>query len=406
MVRILTFGMCVLLLLPGRVAASPGSPVPRLKLKRELARTDAQGIRCTVGSAITNMEGSLKTESFVEVAGIGTRMGALPEGLYLGAMVFTTRGPRLVINRNLAPAELATTYAEAEQLTTAQIDDLILKAIAAPLIVDRPVKTTRLPQIGIGKLDAEACEVHNDNDNSRSHVGLFLKLVISIEGEVPAPQPERVAPQPTAPQPAAVEKVDPRERVVNIRNAKAQTLGAGVVVGKTMSRLYILTAQHVVWSGERKAENVTVSFFSLAGESFPVTVLDFSDDALDLAVLSIPTTTAGLPEFANLVVGNPHELVLGATVRSVGHPGGVLWKMAATPEKFSRRASSDLEFESLIADSGSSGGGLFNGCGALIGITKKAGASVGVATPIDRDLDKLAEWNIQITSTTLACDSK
>ena len=149
-------------------------------------------------------------------------------------------------------------------------------------------------------------------------------------------------------------------------------------------------------------------FFSLAGESFPVNVLDFSDDeekGLDLAVLAIPTATAGLPEVGKLVVGNPRELVLGATVRSVGHPGGVLWKMAATPEKFSRHASSDLEFESLIADSGSSGGGLFNACGALIGITKKAGASTGVASPIDRVLDKLAEWNIVIASTTAPCSS-
>jgi S1-C subfamily serine protease len=395
MVRKLALLGCLLLALPlmAQPARQP-SLLLRVILTQTEARTDRQGFRCVVGTVqmATTADPPTPSGYFVQVPTVDSSEPEL-SGSYLGALAVTAdEGSRLLF---LGPVgDASAIHSETVELEPGAMEQFIRRALVSWSVVTRVRSPGRDAVIAFGKELGDGCSVTGGGSLNAfaGMTGSYLTMLLGIEGKV---QEAHTAPAQQGP--------DPRERVVNVRNAKGASLGAGVILGKAGTRLYIITAKHVAWAEEQKVPDISVAFHALAGESFPATVLDLSDDALDLAVLSIPASTSGLPEIEPLTIGNPRELKLGSDVRSIGHPGGALWKMAATPEKYARRTGSDLEFESLSVEEGSSGGALFNGCNALVGMVRQAGTRTGLAVPIDRILDQLADWNIELESTTKAC---
>ncbi|HZT28628.1 MAG TPA: hypothetical protein VFA33_02005 [Bryobacteraceae bacterium] len=92
--------------------------------------------------------------------------------------------------------------------------------------------------------------------------------------------------------------------VVVVRSAfprGARDLGAGIIFGAALHRLYILTANHVVRQGVETAQAVDVEFRWLPGERSGARLLSTADTGLDVAVLSVETAAPpGLLHFDRL----------------------------------------------------------------------------------------------------------
>lgn len=168
----------------------------------------------------------------------------------------------------------------------------------------------------------------------------------------------------------------------------AESAGLGSGSGVVMSADgYIITNHHVIDGGD------TFSVEFEDGRVYEATLIG-SDDLTDIAVLQIDAATNTPAEFGSL-----DGLDLGDPVVAIGNPlrqeGGVSVSVGII-SAFDRRVDfggSDSLFGMLQTDaainSGSSGGGLFDAEGRLIGITSAIGVSqagpegIGYAIPIE-----------------------
>ncbi|MBQ5770090.1 MAG: trypsin-like peptidase domain-containing protein [Clostridia bacterium] len=175
----------------------------------------------------------------------------------------------------------------------------------------------------------------------------------------------------------AAERVS--QSVVGVSNyigGERALMGSGVVI----SDKYILTNYHVI----EGAEKLTVSF---AGKEIKAAVCAY-DHALDAAVLH-----AGRLTCAPVRMGDSDRLSVGEWVICVGNPlhdalrGTVTAGIVSALERQVSSAQTMIQTDAAI-NSGSSGGGLFNVRGELVGIPtmKYTGGTVegiGLAIPLN-----------------------
>jgi len=173
------------------------------------------------------------------------------------------------------------------------------------------------------------------------------------------------------------------ESVINsgrMRQFVTEGAGSGVIISEDG---YIVTNNHVI-EGSRK-----ISVRLSNGKDYEATLVG-RDSKTDIAVIKIKT--AGLQP---AVYGNSDDIVVGELAVAIGNPLGQLGGTVTEGiiSALSRNIEIDGNMMSLLQTSaavnpGNSGGGLFNGCGELIGVVnaKSSGSDIegiGFAIPIN-----------------------
>lgn len=189
----------------------------------------------------------------------------------------------------------------------------------------------------------------------------------------------------TAVRPSVVE-IDISGQGGRRRSQQIQGQGSGVVLDV---QGHILTNEHVV----NGAQTITVTFADGATASATVAGTDPDDD------LAIVTTNATQSELHPVTLGDSAGLVVGDLVFAVGNPFGLSGSLSTGVisglDRSLDAADGQSQQQGLLqtdaaVNEGSSGGGLFDARGALIGITSALEnpdattfAGVGYAVPID-----------------------
>jgi ankyrin repeat protein len=218
----------------------------------------------------------------------------------------------------------------------------------------------------------------------------------SVSAEEPSPVDE---PEQTQAQEQLLdEQAQPTLRMIAMisgRVAGRDTFGAGIIVGREEDRLYVVTANHVVRSGDQTAGDLVVHLRDFPTLDLAATVLDTADPKQDIAVLRVNglsthgIDTCALP-FARL--GDDEAARRGADVYAVGNPNGVPWSMPVLPDRISQAVGDHLSFQSQFISQGHSGGGLLDSRGLLIGIIQKDERPFGWAMRMPPLLATVRAW--------------
>jgi hypothetical protein len=177
------------------------------------------------------------------------------------------------------------------------------------------------------------------------------------------------------------------------RHGKQVGLGSGVVLPSGE----IATNHHVATAGERlmvaarerpltdplaELQSIGADFFGAQGRFFPATLVA-SDPERDLALLSVP---AGLIGTIPARLGRARALKVGDKVLAVGAPFGLELSLSEGIVSQLRGGPPPLIQTTAAISQGSSGGGLFNVRGELVGLTTfylKGGQGLNFALPVE-----------------------
>ncbi len=220
--------------------------------------------------------------------------------------------------------------------------------------------------------------------------------------------------------------------------------GAGVIVAASPGVVHVLTARHVVAkeiavddsaSTFDPAVSVWAAFFS-AADSLPASVmlldsaylapvrerlaaalragdstvtarsrLSLAQDSVlimgyDLAVVSVnlgtktPASGWSAPILDRL--GDPHAMETGDDVTAIGCPRGACWVPSGQADKFILAQPGELVLQTISVAPGSSGGGLFNSDGEVIGIVRDTRVPRASAVPIDEAVRILTRAGVPV----------
>jgi hypothetical protein len=168
--------------------------------------------------------------------------------------------------------------------------------------------------------------------------------------------------------------------------------GGGIVFQVRGDRVYIVTARHLVSKCLGDREKVTVEFSSRRGAPVAARALNQTDGALDIAVLSVPTTST--PEGFDLeVLGRSSRLTAGVEVYTLAYPAGRRATLSAFPSKIVSTGEQLIRFQTQDVEPGSSGGMLLDRDRLLVGMIGEYNPPNAVATPIERILRRLEDWD-------------
>ena len=182
------------------------------------------------------------------------------------------------------------------------------------------------------------------------------------------------APAASDPPAPAVDKTIKLVAMVTVTKSNgAEAYGSGIVFGASSSRVYLMTARHVL----RSASKVNVLFRDLPGEPFEAKILAFDSSTIgDLAVVAVgitPELKSALAALAFDAAGDSEDetgsLKSGADVYMLGNPLGVTWHLSGPPP--GRVTTPDAVSINFSADKfaeGYSGGALLNSCGQIVGL--------------------------------------
>lgn len=165
--------------------------------------------------------------------------------------------------------------------------------------------------------------------------------------------------------------------------------GSGVIYQSQGSETYVLTAEHVVRPAKQQQTSISVA---LKGDWHTAALIDWDADA-DLAVLKINAEA-----LAADIATRP--VAVGDRVIAIGGPPGLEGSVSSgdisgtgrhvEPSDGSRDSGYDGLVQTTVAvTAGSSGGGLFNTKGELVGIISLSGDDYAYAVPIARAYEKL-----------------
>ena len=154
---------------------------------------------------------------------------------------------------------------------------------------------------------------------------------------------------------------------IDFKTKKAITRGSAVAVTANI----LATNCHVVLAGN-------LVFVKLEAEKRSALIL-YRDEKQDLCLLSVPGV-----HFSPVSLRDSSDVKIGETVFAIGNPQGT--EKTLSQGIISNRHELDggiwLQTDANVSF-GSSGGGLFDQSGELIGITSKMGGSFGFATPTE-----------------------
>lgn len=243
--------------------------------------------------------------------------------------------------------------------------------------------------------------IHPSVFNARVTTCLVSLLAAGISYAAPKPTPEVES------ESAAMVFARASSSVVMVRveTANGQSQGSGVIVGRNK----VITNAHVV-NGARK---VTVT---IKGKNVEARVSATSVVARDLALLDVDTTGGGT---ASLRLST--SLAVGERVFAIGNPRGYEQTLTEGLISALRKEGDAFVIQTSAAISpGSSGGGLFDSRGRLVGITTLTRADAqnlnfanpaewvkaliaGSAGPVS-DAGMAAQWSVTARPEALLCD--
>ena len=187
----------------------------------------------------------------------------------------------------------------------------------------------------------------------RLAIGMLpLTLFFLSCGNLGPPSPEEI-----------FRRASPSVYVVSVMDTSSNRpvrFGSGVAVAKDL----IVTNRHVLGGPQPRTGSVLVSRGKLAWQAFPL----HYDRSADLAVLVVPGLTAAVASLAA-----PNSLQAGQPVFAIGAPQGLELTiteglLSAVRQVGKEEGGGMLQVSAAISP-GSSGGGLFDRRGRLIGIT-------------------------------------
>ena len=197
-----------------------------------------------------------------------------------------------------------------------------------------------------------------------------------------------------------------KELVVMIQGSFDQQAfnGAGIIFGLQGSRLYIVTANHVVRLGAQQAEQLKVQFKWLPGEWWDARVLEHVDQELDIAVLTVSRTEAlDVPQLSWVSLAPPDRLRQGDKLRPVGYARGVPWFTPQQRHLFHSATPLYIRSEGEFHP-GNSGGPIVVENWAIVGIASQADSPYNQSSRIDRVVERLGEWGYHVNLTPLPAD--
>lgn len=161
--------------------------------------------------------------------------------------------------------------------------------------------------------------------------------------------------------------------------------GAGFVVGRQGSDLYLATADHVVESTSGLAPTIQIAFVGQSGPASTGATLVEHDQKLDLAVLrlSLQDLAATFADAGRLCYRAVHN---DEAVTTIGHPLDQLWQVSSVDNVINPRYNNDPRLFTISGRGvakGSSGGPIFGGDGCLLGLVSRTSAVETVAVSAD-----------------------
>jgi Trypsin-like peptidase domain len=179
-----------------------------------------------------------------------------------------------------------------------------------------------------------------------------------------------------------------RRRVPKIDSTFAGDIaerGAGFVVGRQGSDLYIATADHVVENASGGAQTIHMSFIGQSTQVFDEAKLVEHDVKLDLAVLRLTAAdlAATLADAGRLCY---RAVQKDESVTTIGHPLDQLWQVSSVDNVILPRYNNDPRLFTISGKGvakGSSGGPVLGGDGCLLGLVSRTSAVETVAVSAD-----------------------
>jgi S1-C subfamily serine protease len=202
-----------------------------------------------------------------------------------------------------------------------------------------------------------------------------------------------------SPRASAQDEVEELVVMIRAQWPEEENIGAGVIAGSSLGRVYIVTAQHVVVSRTGDASGVSVEFNFLPGETFAATVLSPRSSDLDLAVLKIDADEEVLAYIDSWEYDKFRAaggLLPGDEVHKIGYAEGKPWFRDLRPDFVSQVGGDALEIQSQNVVPGYSGGVFVDGDNRIIGMIRRVQDDVVFVTPVDAVLDQLTKWRFQV----------
>ena len=174
--------------------------------------------------------------------------------------------------------------------------------------------------------------------------------------------------------------------------------GAGIIFGHEKDAFYIVTANHVVRSGNRAATGLEIRVNSSRNTAVKtVSLLKFDAD-LDIAVLRVDGLAAKGVDACKPRLDRLSKSIVnrGDGVYAVGNPNGEGWFLPVRPDQVNEKIGDAIRFESTVISIGNSGGALLDGEGDLVGMVQKDQPPTGRALDIQKVLTILKQWNYPV----------
>ena len=179
-----------------------------------------------------------------------------------------------------------------------------------------------------------------------------------------------------------------RSRVPKIDSTFAGDIaerGAGLVVGRQGSDLYIATADHVVENTSGVAQMIQMSFVGQSAQVYASAALVEHDTKLDLAVLRLSAADLAAT-FANAGRLCFRAVQTDELVTTIGHPLDQLWQVSSIDNVVNPRYNNDPRLFTISGKGvakGSSGGPIFGHDGCLLGLVSRTNSIETVSVSAD-----------------------
>ena len=140
---------------------------------------------------------------------------------------------------------------------------------------------------------------------------------------------------------------------INSVNAIGEEIGAGIVVGRRGSQIFIVTAYHIV----EDATKINVTLFDAQWRIYQGKLHNRIADELDLAILTVEVPIQDNINFNQLSLASFEKIAPDDEVQVLGHPNGKGWDLNSqnkiTDPNF---GIFQIGFSSIGIESGYSGG--------------------------------------------------
>ncbi|MFM7353631.1 MAG: trypsin-like peptidase domain-containing protein, partial [Microcystis aeruginosa] len=197
--------------------------------------------------------------------------------------------------------------------------------------------------------------------------------------------------------------------VVFTGNAKGTAYGTGYVVKRRGTTVWIITNRHVVVDRDREQRGDNLEVEPYYGENVPkqlnrqragakIVYITEPDEKLDLALLEV----TGLPDDISPLTFHQGEINPKTRISIIGHPESKDWSKYEAITIGIQSSSGNLLIDVSLAV-GASGSPVFDQEMRVIGLMFKTinesqidSSGIGFAYPIDRVLQKLAQWQVTV----------